>query len=207
MVFFYIRIGIYTAVTAAVFQTLVSAVVQSPAPTAFFKENGVWEWAEFSVLAASGVILVFNARRKRDYVTVLLLVGLLAIVAAVRELDYLFEVLAFEGAYKFINGPILVLCAYLAWKHRKSLAEVLTNFSQTAPFYFFISGLLVAVYAEIIGQGEFWAAIMGDSYIRIIKRSSEEMAEFMSYLLILFGALETFFIEARATLNNRRMPS
>lgn len=49
-------------------------------------------------------------------------------------------------------------------------------------------------YAEIIGQAELWKALMGDGYIRSVKRVAEELAEFMGYSLLLFGAIETCFL-------------
>ncbi len=90
--------------------------------------------------------------------------------------------------------PLLASFAYLVWKYRQNLAKTLANFSKTAPFCFFVSGLLVAVYAQVIGQAELWDALMEGFYSRTAKRVSEELAEFMSYLMILFGAIEAFFL-------------
>ncbi len=53
----------------------------------------------------------------------------------------------------------------------------------------------MVVYAEIIGQAELWQALMGDGYIRSVKRTVEELAEFMGYLLLFYGAVETCFLK------------
>lgn len=195
MVFFYVRIGMYTAVTLAAFQGLIIATVSSPVPGAFFKEGGPWEWMEFSFVAASGAILLLNAQVSGRYRTILQVFGLLALCAAVRELDYLFEQLVFDGAYKLINWSILAFCGYLVWKHRWHFTEELAGFSRTAPFYFiFVGCLIVVVYAQLMGQQDLWKAIMGDSYSRIVKRSVEEILETLGYTLILVGAVETLFL-------------
>ena len=91
---------------------------------------------------------------------------------------------------------ILALFVYLVWTHRLTLTKTLASFTKTASFYFLVAGVLVVVYGEIIGQAELWQAIMGDQYFRPVKRTVEELAEFMGYLLVFFGAVETCFLKA-----------
>jgi hypothetical protein len=186
---------LYLIVTVAAFGMIVIAVVRSPMPAALFEENGPWEWIEFFLFAASGAICFVNARRNEIYTHILKLCGLLALFAAVRELDHFLDELVFEGAYKVINGVILALFVYIVWIHRWTLTKTLARFTKTAPFYFFVAAVLVVVYAEIIGQAELWKALMGDHYVRSVKRVAEELAEFMGYLLLFYGAVETCFLK------------
>ncbi len=190
-----LRLVLYLIVTVAAFGTIVMAAVGSPNPAALFEDNGPWEWVEFFLLVASGAICFVNARRNEIYTHILKLCGLLALFAAVRELDNFLDTLVFEGAYKIINGVILGLFVYLVWIHRWTLTKTLTRFTKTAPFYFFVAAVLVVVYGEIIGQAELWEALMGDHFIRPVKRAVEELAEFMGYLLLFFGAVETCFLK------------
>ena len=190
-----LRLVLYLIVTVAVFATIVMVTIGSPMPTALFEENGPWEWVEFFLFAASGAILFVNARRNEIYIHILKLCGLLALFAAFRELDHFLDELVFEGAYKVINGVILALFVYLVWIHRLTLMKTLARFTKTAPFYFFVAAVLVVVYGEIIGRAELWEALMGDHFIRPVKRAAEELAEFMGYLLLFFGAVETCFLK------------
>ena len=191
-----LRLVLYLIVTVAAFGTIVIAAVGSPMPAALFEENGPWEWVEFSLFAASGALFFVNARRNEIYTHILKLCGLLALFAAVRELDHFLDELVFEGAYKVIDGVILALFVYLVWIHRLTLTKTLASFTKTAPFYFFVAAVLVVAYGEIIGQAELWQALMGDGYVRPVKRAAEELAEFMGYLLLFFGAVETCFLKA-----------
>ncbi len=190
-----LRLVLYLIVTVAAFGMIVIAVVRSPMPAALFRENGPWEWIEFSLFAASGAICFVNARRNEIYTHILKLCGLLALFAAVRELDNFLDTLVFEGAYKIINGVILGLFVYLVWIHCLTLTKTLASFTKTAPFYFFVAAVLVLVYSQIIGYAELWKAIMEPLYIRSVKRVVEELAEFMGYLLLFFGAVETCFLK------------
>ena len=189
------RLVLYLIVTVAAFGGIVIAAAESPMPAALFKENGLWEWVEFSLLAASGAMFFVNARRNEIYTLILKLCGLFALFAAFRELDHFLDELVFEGAYKVINGAILALFVYLVWVNRWALTKTAASFTKTAPFYFLAAAVLVVVYGEIIGQAELWKALMGDHYVRSVKRAVEELAEFMGYLLFFFGAVETCFLK------------
>ena len=189
-----LRLVLNLIVTVAAFGTIVIAVVRSPMPAALFIENGPWEWIQFSLFAVSGAVFFVNARRNEIYAHLLKLCGLLALFAAVRELDHFLEELVFKGAYEVIDGVILALFVYLVWIHRLTLTKTLASFTKTAPFYFFVAAVLVVAYGEIIGQAELWKALMGDHYVRPVKRAAEELAEFMGYLLLFFGAVETCFL-------------
>ncbi len=46
-----------------------------------------------------------------------------------------------------------------------------------------------------MGQQDIWKAVVGDSYARFVKRAIEEVLEIFEYILILFGVVETFFLE------------
>ncbi len=189
-----LRLVLYLMVTVAAFGAIVMAVVRSPMPAALFRENGPWEWIEFSLLAVSAAIFFVNARRNEIYTHILKLCGLLALFAGVRELDHFLDELVFDGAYKVIDAVILALFVYLVWIHRLTLTKTLARFTKTAPFYFFVVAVLVVVYGEIIGQAELWKAIMEPLYIRSVKRVVEELAEFIGYLLLFYGAVETCFL-------------
>ncbi len=101
---------------------------------------------------ASGAILLINARIHEHYRTVLLPLGLVAMAAAVRELDYSLEILTFKESYKLINVPLLMCCGYLVWRYRLTFAEVLPSFSKTTPFYLILLGfVVVTVYVTANG--------------------------------------------------------
>ncbi len=190
-----LRLVLYLIVTVAAFGAIVMVAVGSPNPVALFKDDGPWEWVEVSLFAASAALCFVNARRNEIYTHILKLCGLLALFAAFRELDHFLEEFVFDGAYKVINGVILALFVYIVWIHRWTLTKTLARFTKTAPFYFFVAAVLVVVYAEIIGQAELWKALMGDHYVRSVKRVAEELAEFMGYLLLFYGAVETCFLK------------
>lgn len=189
-----LRLVLYLAITIAAFGAITIVAVESFNPVTLFEDDGPWEWLEFYLLMASAAMFFANACRHEIYTHILKLCGLLALFGGFRELDYFLDGLVFQGAYKVINGVILILFVYLVWMHRWTLTKTLARFTKTAPFYLLVAAALVVVYSQIIGQAELWKAIMEPVYIRAVKRVVEELAEFMGYLLLLFAAIETCFL-------------
>lgn len=196
MVFFYIRLGFYVIAALTALQTIVIVAIQSGEPAFLFRENGPLEWIQFSLAATAGVIFTANALRHAHYKHILLICGLFTLCGAVRELDVWSEQFVFEHAYKLITTPLLVLIAYLIWKHRRILLATMSNFCRTGPFYFLLFGYLLILNAQVIGQQEIWETLMGSAYMRVVKDAVEETSEIIGYLLLFFGALESFFMTA-----------
>ena len=192
----YIRIGIFIAVALVALQALVIVVVGSVEPGSFFREDGILEWIQFSLVAASGLVLLTRARVSRSYPDAFLLLGTLALLAAVRELDRFFDHLAFDQAHKFVSAGILAVYGYSAWAHRARLVGQLRAFSGTPPFFWMLAGsVAVVLFAQLLGQHELWRAILDGSDGRIAKRAVEEIFETIGYAFIFFGSLETLFLE------------
>ena len=196
MTLVYARPGLYAAVSLVALQGCIGHVIRSPEPAMLFKEGGLLEWVQFSFVALSGLILLAHGRDPR-YGSVFRVLGLLALFAAVRELDDFLSHLLFDGVYNLINTGIAAACAYVVCRGPRRFADELAALSRTPPFYLILAGsLIVVVYAQLIGQQELWRAVMGDSYVRIAKRAIEETIETVGYCFILIGSLETFFLEA-----------
>ena len=170
--------------------------VRSDEPAFLFRENGPLEWLQFSLAATAGVLFGASALRDAHYKSIFLICGLLALAASLRELDYFSERFIFEDAYKLATTPLLVLVAYLTWRHRRVLSTTIPGFCRTASFYFFLFGWFLIFYAQVVGQQNLWEAMMGTAYMRIVKDTIEESSELIGYLVILFGALESFFTTA-----------
>ena len=188
----HIRLGLYLIAILAALQMLVIVAVESDGPAFLLRENGPLEWLEFSLAAAAGLLLVVSALRYAHYKYIFLICGLLALGASLPELDYFSERFIFEDAYKPVVAALLVLVAYLTWKHRRVLSTTIPDFCRTAPFFFFLFGWFLILYAQVVGQEQFWEAMMGPAYMRVVK--DEETTELMGYLVLLFSALESCFI-------------
>ena len=49
---------------------------------------------------------------------------------------------------------------------------------------------MVLAFSRLFGRGSFWEAVMGDSYMRLVKNIAEEGTELMGYALLVIAAVE-----------------
>ena len=185
---FCFRLVGYSLLVALTIQ-LVVLLVQNGYTTVLFSENGPLEWMQFSLAAFAGCWLLYLGSRQQPVLTVC---GLLALYAAFRELDGLFDHLLFESSYKFVFGPpIAFFIGKTLWKHRKTYRDQLWKFTSTPSWAMLAVGFVtICLFAKIFGQKELWIGLMGDSYIRLVKNAVEESSELFGYLILFCGAIE-----------------
>lgn len=193
LAYVFLRLMLYFVITIGALQLIVIATQMSDVHT-FYKENGILERFHFLLPFVSGLLLFWSGALVRQYATVLQVCAILVVFASVRELDDFSDRHVFVDAYKYLNAILLVLAVILLWRAKAGLLGQLYWFSHSLSFYFFIFGfILVVIYAQVIGQKELWAAIMADDFTRTYKSAVEESAETMGYLILLCGAIESFF--------------
>ena len=49
---------------------------------------------------------------------------------------------------------------------------------------------IILAFSRVFGQSDFWEAIMGDSYQRIVKLAAEEITKLLGYVLLVIVMIE-----------------
>jgi len=155
-----------------------------------FKENGIVEWSQIVVLVTAAV--VFGAGRRDEYRRELFCcLQILLWMAVARELDGFLDKLVARGFWKVPFALLGMLLLVAVWRFRTRLLAQIPSFVQTRSFAYLFVGFLVAVlYAQIVGQREFWRIILEIEETSRVKRIVEELCEMLGYILILIGAIE-----------------
>ena len=156
---------------------------------ASFAEGSMAEWLQVALTVSTVGVLLDGARRARQNHWLLMTASALAAIAAVRELDYLFDawipVLGWQLPAVVMFGAA-VCCGQKAWERRTG--QMLMN---TAAVVLLWAGwLIVVIFAQIAGQADVWREVMGEMYTRSAKRTFEEVIEVLGYMLIFVGAIE-----------------
>lgn len=156
-----------------------------------FRENGPLEWGEFFLLMSASSLFFIAARVLRVFRELLLVLGSLSGFAAIRELDGLLDTWRSLGGWKFGFGLILY-ASYLIYKQKTRFTRQLAEFLSTPGFAVLWSGFIVAIpVAQLVGHGPFLQALMGDHYQWTFKHAIEECGEFVGYLMLLVGSIES----------------
>jgi len=186
-----LRLCAYALLGAVLTQTLVRG-----ASNGWFasmgSEGGPIESVQYA-LCGLAVVLFAAAGQRSGRRDVFALAAYGALLAVIREADSFFDHLAFHGAYKIPAALIGGVALRHAYRARATLLNQAGEWMTTPGFALTASGaFLVLIYAQIVGQKELWRSLMGAAYLRPVKDVAEEMQEMAGYLLIFFGATESY---------------
>lgn len=160
-----------------------------------FSEDGPIEWLQISILLVSAAILFLNARSKEcDYKQMFCVLAQFLLIAAIREMDLIFDRLIPIAGWKLPVIFCLLAAIIIYWNHKELLVSQVSGFVRTRAFALLWCGFIVAIpYAQLVGNGKFLQLLMGDDYVRDYKRVIEELGELLGYLLLMIGSIEAVF--------------
>ncbi len=189
--FLLLRLFVYLAVGAAIFEGLV-AIARGGHALALGAESGPLEIGQLAMVIATAAVLLVTAARSDRNGPLLRVLGAAALFAVARELDLFLDLYVGEHAYKLLTTPIGLYAAYIAWSFRTVLPGQVAAFLRTPAAAFLFAGFFVVVlYAQLVGQKALWQGIGSLDLMRPAKDIAEEISELLGYLLILIGAIET----------------
>jgi len=192
------RLASYSLIAGLALQAVVVAAAAGDAH-ALFSEDGALEIAQMLLAAGAAALLIGAAARGPEARALLVVLGLGAVFAAIRELDGFLDRAITKGAYKAFEVPVVVAAAAVAWRRRARLAgDVASLLAGPAAYLLFFGAFVVLVHAQVLGQKELWHAVVVDVDSRLTKKAFEECSELMGYLMIAFGALEAWLWARRS---------
>jgi hypothetical protein len=189
-----IRFSLYFAVFAFflffILQTLILTRSQ-----VMLKDNNIIEWTEFLWLTLSAFFLFLAAGRTKEFPVLYTILALLPVIAAVRELDAVFDQI-FHGAWVIPATAVYLTIFYKVYKAFNQLKDEVLRFVQTQQVVFLGIGLFVIViFAQFSGRQILWHAVLGQNYLRIVGRLVEELIELLGYFILLIGSIECYLSE------------
>lgn len=186
----------------ALFSGLLTEAIVKGAAQGYFAavgaEGGPIEHAQYA-LCGSAAVLFARAGARSAFRDVFSLASFGAMLGVIREADAFFDTLLFHGAFKLPAAVVGVIALRRAYRARATLLGQVLRWTETPSFAVTACGVFVVlIYAQLVGQKEFWQSLMGASYIRPVKDVAEEIQELLGYFFIFFGAFESYLL-ARAS--------
>jgi hypothetical protein len=188
--------GVIVAIYAEAVIRAGSAALNTSDVRQLLKENAIIEWTQAGVLALICVAGLGAFRRGEPAIHRVLV--LLAAFAIARELDSVLEDFLFHRAHHiFMAGAFLAIVA-IAWRGREGMVAELPGFLSRPGFFFmFFGGILVVLYAQILGQRDLWR-LLAPLDVSTAKRFVEEGLELLGYVNIAIGCIEERFFSGKA---------
>jgi hypothetical protein len=187
---FILRGFIYLFAVAGVAQ-LISLEGYQFQTAAEYSEQTLTEHMQDFMSFFSCILFLYAARLDKKLNIAATLLGALSAMMFVRESDSLLDSYVFDGAWQTIVSVIFVCVVIYLWGRFSSIYASLKEYSQQPSFGTFLAGFVtIMAFSRLMGRGSFWQAVMGDTYMRLVKNIVEEGIETLGYTLILISAIE-----------------
>jgi hypothetical protein len=156
-------------------------------------------------LAAFGWIALRDRLRRPLTVAFAAMFG----VFLVRELDFFLDFYVIDNLWQVLCAVILSVALVYMGRHRERLEQGWRRSWPSAGLALILGGVILLLpYAQLIGHGPLWQAIMGDNYVRVVKVIVEEFIELGAYGLMAIGSAEFLYAWSRLprtrTLHSQR---
>ncbi|ETI62201.1 hypothetical protein [Marinomonas profundimaris] len=187
---FILRAFFYLFLVAGVAQ-LISLEGYQQLVAADYNEHSLTEHLQDLMSFLSCMLFLYAARSNEKLNIASTLLAALMAMMFVRESDSLLDTYVFDGAWQTVVGVIFMSVLLFLWGRFSAIYVSLKAYSEQPSFGTFLAGFItILAFSRLMGRGSFWQAVMGDSYMRVVKNIVEEGIETLGYTLILISAIE-----------------
>lgn len=187
---FILRGFFYLFIVSAIAQ-LISLEGYQQHSAAEYSEHSLTEHMQDIMSFLSCMLFLYVARFNANLNIASTLLAALMAMMFVRESDSLLDTYVFDGAWQAVVGVIFISTMLFLLGRFSSIYASIKAYSQESSFGTFLAGFITMLaFSRIMGRGSFWQAVMGDSYMRLVKKIVEEGIETLGYTLILISAVE-----------------
>ena len=188
---FFLRCFSYLFLVAGVAQ-LISLEGYRQLSHSEYSEQSLTEYLQDALSFLSCVLFLYAARLENKVRIAATMIGALLAMMFVRESDSLLDNYVFDGAWQSIVSLIFMCVLIFLWgRSFSSIYTSLKTYAQLSSFGTFLAGFVtILAFSRLMGRGSFWEAVMGETYLRIVKNIVEEGIETLGYTLILISAIE-----------------
>lgn len=117
--------------------------------------------------------------------------GGLALIFAIRELDYFLDRFVADNFWQFLIGIISALVITYGYRQRRRFRIAwLRMWPSPGITLLFAGATIIFAFVQLVGHEPLWMAILGDDYQRVVKLAVEEFIELSGYFLWMIGTIE-----------------
>ncbi len=158
------------------------------------QEHGILETAQSAILFTAALCYIINAMRAKACRSLLWMLGMILMLALVREQDAYFDDLIPVIGWKW--GWIFpVIGGIILYRDKAQLLREGTRFIQSNAFHMMICAAVVMIpVAQCLGHRSYLQDLLSNPYydISLIRRILEESIELIVYFIILLSSVESF---------------
>jgi len=169
-------------------------VYTTPADALGTSEYSPVEIIQPLILVLCGLLMVWVAHSASTQRPVAIPLGGLALAFMLREIDFFLDIYLVDNLWQILIGIAGALVIVYSYRQRRRLPIALGRlWPSPALTLLFVGGIVLFVFARLVGREALWQAIMGEHYLPVVTLAVEEFLELLGYLVWLIGAIEYSF--------------
>lgn len=173
-----------------------------PAPTSEF--SPVEQLQNILLLAAAGCFL-WVAWRDRLRRPMSISLAAVLIACLIRELDFFLDFYVVDNLWQVLCVALASAVTVYGMRNRQRFVQGWKRSWPSAGLSLVLGGfILLIAFAQLVGHGPLWQAILADNYVRVVKVAAEEFMELGAYLIIMIGAVEFLWAWSRLPRKRKR---
>jgi len=146
-------------------------------------ETSLTETLQEVMLASVAALFFWSARHRAAQRGALILIGGFYSCMLIRELDFVFDLVA-HGSWVWFALATAAASLALALRAPRDTLDGLVAFVTHRSWLMTASGLLIVlVFSRLFGMHQLWQHLMLDGYNRVVKNMAEEGTELLGYSL------------------------
>jgi hypothetical protein len=159
------------------------------------------------ILIICGLLYAWVAKHCPSQRPIAFLFGGLALIFAIRELDYFLDRFVADNFWQFLIGITGSFLIAYSWRQRRRFRIAwLRMWPSPGLTLLFAGATIIFAFVQLVGHEPLWQAILGDDYQRIVKLAVEEFIELSGYFLWLVGTIE-YTYQAKAIAFREPQPA
>ena len=143
------------------------------------------------ILVICGLLYAWVAANCPSQRPIAFIFGGMALIFAIRELDYFLDRLVADNFWQVLIGIIASLVIAYGYRQRRRFRIAwLRVWPSPGLTLLFAGATIIFAFVQFVGHEPFWVAVLGSDYQRVVKLAVEEFIELSGYFLWLIGTIE-----------------
>lgn len=198
ILFFMLRIAIYSLMMIGILE-----IIKIDSLSLDFNESSYTEKFQQAFLIISSLLSFFYASKKKNLKWFFVSLGTLLLMIFIREYNNFLDNYVMNGLWESLVAIVFIIYLFFIVRNFKALLSQIIDVLPTFSFgVFFVGFLIVMIFSRIFGLDPIWENLLGDNFIRPIKRIAEEGTELLGYSLMFLAVCEMFVLENKSFEEN-----
>ncbi|MBT8422635.1 MAG: hypothetical protein HKN56_00170 [Gammaproteobacteria bacterium] len=132
-------------------------------------------------------------------------IAALMLASLIRELDFFLDFYVVDNLWQALCVALVSAGIVYGMRNRQRFVQGWKRSWPSAGLALIMGGyILLIAFAQLVGHGPLWQAVLAENYLRVVKVAAEEFVELGAYIIIMIGTVEFLWAWSRLPRKRKR---